>query len=388
MSIQSRRHTRALSAILYCVPLLDELLSSLPVITMPLIRTDLGLAYWQIGLLWTLASAAGLVFDPLINLLSDRRSKRVPVVGGLVGLACAYALIGTAEGYGMLLAGEFIGYVAGTAAVGIAQTALIDADPGNEARTMTRWTTLAAVGDLLAPLAIGAALAWPLGWRTLFWVAAALWLAAGLIALPQRFPAPAAPSEGDDAPFHPLHELRAAVQTPLLLRWLGIAFAASMMDEIFLGFTALFLADRVQVDAAGISLIITAQMAGGLLSLGLLNRLVGRVAPQRLLAWSAVLVLVGVAALLIFRQPVGAAVALAGVGAGAAIWYPLAKGEAYALLPGRSGAVQAVDSLLGIGEVALPLVVGVVAQHYGITAGVGVLGLAPLLVLLLLPARR
>src|SRR5690606_29046791 len=76
---------------------------------------------------------------------------------------------------------------------------------------------------------------------------------------------------------------------------------------------------------------------------------------------------------------------LALIGFGAATWYPIAKSGAYATLPGRSGTVRALVSLGAPFEIGLPLLIGAVAEGWGIQAGISVLLLAPALVLLLLP---
>jgi hypothetical protein len=64
-------------------------------------------------------------------------------------------------------------------------------------------------------------------------------------------------------------------------------------------------------------------------------------------------------------------------------WYPLAKAEAYKLLPGRSGTVRALFSLGTPLDVALPSIIGFIAGAFGIIIGVGSLMLAPVLILVL-----
>jgi hypothetical protein len=82
------------------------------------------------------------------------------------------------------------------------------------------------------------------------------------------------------------------------------------------------------------------------------------------------------------------ALALFLIGAGVTGWYPIAKGQAYTLFPGRPGMVRTLISLGGPFEIALPGIVGLIAGTFGIEAGVAVLGTAPLLILLLLPGTR
>ncbi|HEV2583560.1 MAG TPA: MFS transporter, partial [Ktedonobacteraceae bacterium] len=172
--------------------LLDELLAGFFVIGLPLSRQQLGLSYGQIGLIFSVAALAGMVFDPVINLLSDRGSKRWWILGGLCGLVIADILAGSIATFPVLLVAWALGYTSGGAAIGLSQAALIDGAPGESTRTMTRWTMVSGVGDLLSPLAVTTILAAGLGWTGLCLISAGLWLAVALVILPQRFPRPGA----------------------------------------------------------------------------------------------------------------------------------------------------------------------------------------------------
>jgi fucose permease len=242
------------------------------------------------------------------------------------------------------------------------------------------------VGDLLSPATVALVAALSLGWRPLFWLATLVWLVAVAVLWRQRFPRPVATPDDEDA-LSLLAGLRTALSTPHLLRWTAIALFASMLDEVFLGFAGLYLQNALGAVPVAISLALGAQMVGGLATLVVLDRVAVRWQPERLVAAVAVVTLAGVVMLLSTRSIVLAAAALFVIGAGAAGWYPIAKAQAYALLPGRSGTVRAVEDLGAPFEVALPLVVGALADRFGITAGMSVLGLAPLLVLLVLPRR-
>lgn len=371
---------------LICFPLLDELVSGLPVVAMPLLRDDLALSYTQVGLIFTVGQIVGLVFDPLMNLLSDRANKRWLVLLGMLGSALGYGLIAVAPYFAALLIAFSLISIAGTTALDMAQATLIDGDLAAASRTMTRWTIAGGIGDLMTPLLIAGALALGLGWRPLFWVAALLWLAMATVVWPQRFPkASHAHDTPDQAMPRPLASLREALANPRLLRWAGITTVTSMLDEIFLGFAALYLTDVIGVHVATASLLLGGQTIGGLLGLFALERLLGRVRRERLLFGASLLTLASAVVLLAVRWLPATALALFGIGVSASCWYPLAAAAAYETLPGRSGTVRAVKSLGASFEIVLPLVVGAVAQRWNVTAGLGVLCLAPVFVLLLLP---
>ncbi|MCM8748965.1 hypothetical protein NET02_07410 [Thermomicrobiaceae bacterium CFH 74404] len=83
-------------------------------------------------------------------------------------MAFGFGLIALAPGPGLLFLAMAVIYPAGGAAVGLAQATLVDIYPEDTARTMTRWTISAAIGDLLGPVVVASVLAAGLGWRPLF----------------------------------------------------------------------------------------------------------------------------------------------------------------------------------------------------------------------------
>jgi FSR family fosmidomycin resistance protein-like MFS transporter len=377
--------------LLLAAPLADELFWSLPVLALPLLRGDLGLTYAQAGLLFTVGELSALLFEPPLNLLSDRRSKRAPVLLGLLTLAAGSLLAGGATSYLAMLAAFALLYPASGAAVGLAQATLIDGDLEGAPRTMTRWTLSASVGDLLGPPLVAAALAAGLGWRPLFWVAAAGW--AGFAAALWRRSFPTPPREDTDpepaAGEGKLTALQRMLRSPGLLRWVAVVLLSSALDEIFLAWTALYLGEAVGLAPAAVSLAVGAGVAGSAVGLFALDRLLGRASPGRLVRATTLLASVGVAALLFANSAWAASVSLFAVGLGASSWYPLGQAGAYAALPGRSGAVRALMGVLGAPfGLALPAVVGLTSDRFGVGAGLALLSLAPLCVLAVAPGSR
>ncbi len=338
---------------LLSVELWGELISGFPVVGLPLLRDQLGLSYEQVGLLFSVGALTAMILEPIMNLLSDRGSKRWWVIGGLLGLAIGFALMGTVHTFGLLLLAFALSQPADDAAVGLAQAALIDFAPKQSARTMTHWTLMGSVGDLLSPLAVTTLVAFQLGWSALCWLATALWLALALVVILQRFPRSTDTANTDDKPPSTTiwQNLREALSDRVLLRWGAISLVTSMLDEVFLGFAGLYLRDVLHASKTAVGLVLAVGMVGTLLSLLLLS------------------------------------LALFVIGFGAASWYPIAKAAAYTRHPGRSGTVRAVIGLGAPFEVALPGIVGFVAGRFGILAGIGLLGLAPLFVLLLVPKK-
>lgn len=252
---------------------------------------------------------------------------------------------------------------------------------------MTRWTLLSSIDDFLAPIVVVVIVSIHAGWTGLCWIAASICLLVALIVSSRRFPQPLVTINDEETtsqrPFFP--GLREAVRDPILLRWAALTTIPTMVDEVFLVFAALYLRDVVHVSQEAVGFIIAIHTAGALLGIFVLDRfLLKRGSPHQLLTWLSLLVLVGMICLLSFHQLWVATFALFVIGLGASGWYPLAKGQAYRRLPGRTGTVRAIISLFAALDVALPGVVSVIADRYGILVGLEFLGLAPVLMLLLL----
>lgn len=379
--------------LLLCMGLLDELLTGFPTIALPLLRDRLGLSYVQVGFLFTAAVLAGMVIDPFVNLWSDRGSKKPWILGGLVLVAATTLLMGHLVNYPLLLLAFMIWYPANGAGVGLAQAVLIDFSPADGARTMTRWTMLSSVGDFLSPLVVAAFVAVGFGWSELCWLAAACWLGAAVLLSPLRFPRPGVSSEDEEAEDTKPSlwaNLREALRDPLLLRWSALSLIPGMLDEVFLGFVALYLRDVLRLDEAMIAFILTLHMVASFLGLFLLDRVLKRrkLAAVPALFWLSLVTLLGVVVLLFFHALWAALVALTVISFCCAGWYPLAQAEAYAQRPSNSGLVRVVIGFGAPFEMVLPGVVGLVSASFGVLAGLGVLGLAPVLMLVLLPYRH
>jgi predicted MFS family arabinose efflux permease len=378
--------------ILLSMGLLDELITGIPVIALPLLRDRFGLSYEQVGLLFTVAALSGMLIEPFINLLSDRRAQKPWILWGLLLLAGSSVLMGTSNSYALLLLAFIVSYPAGGAAIDLSQAVLIDAAPDDGARTMTRWTLLSSIGDSLAPLVVTTFVALHLGWTELCWLATVLWLVTALLLAPLRFPTYSKDLEAhkDSEETSIWANLREALHDPLLLRWSALTVIPTMLDEVFLSFVVLYLHDVWHVSETIIAIIIALQMLASFAGLFLLERLLKSrpIVPTRLLTWLALATLIGVIGLLFMHVLWLVIVALLVISASCAGWYPLAKSEAYARKPANTGVVRAIIGLASPFDMILPGVIGIICANFGILTGLGVLGCAPVLMLLLLPRQR
>lgn len=381
------------SRLLLCMGLIDELVTGIPFVAVPLLRDRLGLSYTQVGLLFTIAALSGTLLEPLITLFSNNRSKKPWILSGLLLLTFTFSIIGNITTYLLLILTFAIAWPAVGMAVGLSQAALIDAAPGEEARTMTRWTLLSGIGDFLSPLIVAVFVTLHMGWTQLCWLAAGCWLSAALLLAPLRFPIRSVRVETEEEREEATSLwdcLREALRDPLLLRWAVLAIIPTMLDEVFLSFVTLYLRDVLHISEASIASILVVQMVASFVSLFLLDRFLKErdLHVVRLLVWLALGTLVGVLGLLFVHTLWLVIVSLFIISFSCAGWYPLAQAAAYARKPAHSGVVLTVIGLGAPFDMLLPGIIGLVSARFGVLVGLGVLGLAPILMLLLLPYRQ
>lgn len=363
----------------------DEIVAGFSVVGLPLIRNQLHLSYTQIGLLLGIGGFSALLLEPVIDLLSDRTSRRHWILGGLAIVVASFVLAGSAGNFLLLLLAFALIDPSASTALGQSQAALIAHNPYESTRTMTHWTIAAGIGDLLSPLVVGMLVSFHQSYTTLFYLGALLWFLPAIVMYRQRFPAEANKQVEDNAAeVSLLAGFREALHHLQLLRWAMLTIIPTMMDEVLLGFQTLYLHDVLQVSQLAISLIVALAMGSALLMLVLLDRvLLHRFSARQLLIYSSVFCLAGVISFLTVRSLWLTIPAMLLINSTAMLWYPVAKGQAYMTFPERTGTVRAVISLLGIPFVFLPTLTGLLANQFGIITALAFLGTAPLLMLAL-----
>jgi predicted MFS family arabinose efflux permease len=151
-----------------------------------------------------------------------------------------------------------------------------------------------------------------------------------------------------------------------------------LLDEILVVFASLHLRDDLGAGPAERSAVLAAFVVGGVAGLAVQQRLLARWSPRRLLA-AAGLPCAAVYLAWIAAPSVAASLVLMTlVGATAVPLYPLVAAQAYAALPGRSGAVNAAGHLFSPIEIPLPWLLGALADRWGVRAALLVLVLQPI----------
>ena len=347
----------------------------MPVAGAPDIERGLGLSHTGTALVVFVGPGAiALVVEPLLFLLADRYPRRWFVRGGLAAMAVGSVIAALAPGPVVLAGALTLWGVASGIAVALAQGTLVDRWPELRARTMARWSLLSLVGDLGAPVLLGALAG---DWRTGFFVAAAV-LAVWTLLMLRPFPDAPATEDDDEAPAPLLAALRDALTDRTLVLWLFGVALCDLLDEILVVFASLHLRNDLGAGTTVQSITIGAFVLGGVAGLFVLDQLLKH-RSERFLLIAAGLACAGTYALWLAAPTAWLAVVLiVPVGATAATLYPLAAARAYARRPGQSGSVLAASHLFTPLGLALPWLIGMVADRAGLTIALALLVVQPL----------
>jgi len=343
----------------------------------PDVQGEFGLGYGTaVLLLFGLPQLASFVLEPPIFLLADRVPRKPIVVGGLALLGACFVVAGATASLPVFALALAVAGPAGGAGVSLAQATLVDARPDERERILARWALMGTLGDLATPLLLAGLALLAMGWREAFLIAGSLFLAYAAALLPCPFPTIGEP-DGMEPP--PLRDtIRAALRSRRLLSWLlGVALCG-MLDETLVAFAALRL-EALGADTAQRSLVLFCFMAGALAGLLAAERMLDASAnPLRLLRRACALCAAFYLTWLLATGLMASALLLAGVGFFAAPLYPIAKAQAYRALPGQSGLVVASGQLFAPLELAVPLVLGLLADRFGLIVALTLLIAQPL----------
>ncbi len=361
---------------------LDELASGVPIIAAPDIRRELDASYTATSFMLLAAPMLfGCLLEPPLVLWLERFRRRRVLVATLIvaallclGLACASSFWAFSLAFGL--------WAVSAGVSGALAEALLVSSTDEPERALSRVGLAGMLGDFGAPLLMAAVVALGGSWRAAIALVALVYLtqavALGLAALPGDHDA------GDDEPSERLLDaLRAATKKPWLWIWLGAAALCCLLDETLVAFGSLMLRDELGFDARLQSAVFGAFAAGGALGLAISDRWLARVSPLRVLLISALGCLATYVAWMAARSApliFGLSILL---GAFAAPLHPIASARAYLSHASRPTLVAALAQIMVPFEVIAPLLVGVVADRFGILVALALLAVQPLSLALL-----
>jgi MFS family permease len=372
--------------LLLAVGFLDELASGLPSAGANLVRRDFELDHTALALLVLVMPQLGALLEAPLIALADRWPRKRAIAAGLAGMAasllgCAWAKDAIVFGAAFALYGPAAGV-----ADGFAQASLMDAEPDHRERRMTEWALAGYLGDLAAPLSIGAVRLLGASWRMAFvlgamvlLVAALGTLAAGRAREGRSGLAVERSESGDESEpaFSTTAAIRVALRDRVLLAWLAGAVLTSLLDETLATFAVVLVRERFGAGALAETTLLSGFTVAGALSLAFTDRLLRTRSPMPILAWSSIACALCLVAWLTAGSLPAAVLAFAAVGAFAAPLYPIAKAQAFRALPERAGLVNAIGALFLPFDLAAPLVIGAIADRAGLQFALLLLLLQP-----------
>ncbi len=379
---------------LLVIEFLDELVYGTREAAWPLIRDDLGLTYWQVGLLLGMPNVIASLIEPVIGILGDVWKRRALVLGGGIFFALAALLTAVSGNFWVFMLASIIFAPASGALVTLSQAALMDDEPERHEQNMARWTFAGSIGVVAGPLALGAAVWIGIGWRGMYTLFGMLTFLVVASAWRFRFPAGArdpegsAPPEGETSPLWFRAGLRsalAALRRREVLRWLTLLEFSDLMLDVLLGFLALYMVDVVHVSPAQAGIAVAVWTGFGLLGDFLLIPLLERVRGLAYLRVSVLVELLLYPLFLIVPSLWAKLAVLALLGLFNSGWYAILQGKLYSSMPGQSGTVMTVGNIFGLWASLIPVGLGALGERWGLGTAMWALLLGPIVLFIGLP---
>ena len=170
-----------------------------------------------------------------------------------------------------------------------------------------------------------------------------------------------------------------------MVRWLILLEFSDLMLDVLLGFLALYMVDVAKVTPAQAGAAVAVWTGVGLLGDFLLIPLLERIRGLDYLRVSVVAELILFPAFLLVPAPWIKFVLLGLLGLFNSGWYAILQAALYTAMPGQSGTALAVKNVSGLVGGLIPLVLGLVAQRFGLPAAMWLLLAGPLVLLAGLP---
>jgi FSR family fosmidomycin resistance protein-like MFS transporter len=349
----------------------------------PLIRSDLGLSYVEVGLLLAVPHIFASLLEPPLGLLGDAWDRRALVRMGGLAFVGGLLLIAASDGFVPMLLALMLVFPASGAFVSLSQATLMDTDPERHELNMARWVLAGSIGVVAGPIVLTAAGSVGLGWRATFAAIAGVGAIAVVLAWP--LPMGRSGSANGGSVVRALGEagrdaLR-ALRRRDVLRWLALLNFSDLMLDVLHGFLALYFVDVMGATGARAAFAIVVYTGVGLVGDALMIPLLRRVDGVRYLRVSAAAMLVVFPVFLLLDDGMAKLALLAAVGMLNAGWYSILKGRLYSAMPGQSATVMALDSLSGVVGGLLPLSVGIIAHRYGLDSAMWLLAAGPVALL-------
>lgn len=339
----------------------------------------LGLSPGPLGLALFVGAVASILAMASLGWTTDRLGRRASIVTFGCATGLGIAALASVGGYVALLAALILLYAASGLYDVAINAAAVDLENASRRRFMAVLHAGFSGGGVAGALSAGALLTAGAGFRLVYLVPLVLLSAVVVAVATTRFPAPERrPQNGEKAVVLDLWRslpllLIAAIATLGLLsegemeHWSGIYLRQT------LGFSAL-------LGGSGVAVFYAAMAAGRLGAAWT----IGRFGNRRTLLGAGLFTAGGMALALATREPFLVVVGFLVVGLALSAVVPIAFSVAGDLAPGRAGAAISVVTTLGYGGFLMgPVLVGGLAELFGLRLALGAIAVAGALIFIL-----
>ncbi len=373
------------------IEFLDELIFGVCETAWPFIRNDLHLSYTQIGLALSLPGFIAAFIEPFIGILGDVWKRRTLILFGGALFTISLFTTSASTSFFLLLISFILFNPASGAFVTLSQANLMDSDTARHEQNMARWTFAGSLGVLTGPILLGAFVHFGLGWRGTFALLASFSALCLLLAI-QRIPRDAnihAPFPSFRSVFEGFRAAFSVLKRREVWRWLLLLEFADLMLDVLLSYLALYFVDVAQVTESQAGIAITIWLALGLLTDFLFIPYIDRQPnSMKYLRLTAALELAAFSIFLVVPGFIPKLIAIVFVNLFNTGWYPILQGRLYSSLPGQSASIMAIGSVTAPFAKILPLLIGLLADRFGLGIAIWVLLLGPLALLIGLPRNN
>lgn len=378
----TQQRLRRWALLLLFIGFLDEFLYGAWEAALPLIRTDIGLSYQQIGLLISIPALFSVALEPFLFILSDAWNRKRIMLGGAVGFTAGLLMTAAAQTFGVMMAAFAILFPSSGAFVAVSQGALVDDGSGRQEKQMARWALAGALGVVLGPALIWLALQVGVGWREIFAGCAVLLILAGIAVAAFRIEQPKPQGTITSMLRAGFGDVWQAAKQGNVQRWLVLLQISNLLLDVMIGFLALYFVDVVAVTEAQAAVAIIVVSVVGLVGDAIVLRLLEHVRGITVLRISAFAALFIFASFLLIPGYIPKLVILGLLSLSTSGWYAILQAQLYSALPGRSGTTLTLTTLSYTFTGLMPLILGVVAQQANLTAAMWLLIAGPVVLII------
>lgn len=372
------------------IEFIDELVFGVSETAWPLIRDDLNLTYTQIGLLLSLPGIIAAFIEPFIGILGDVWRRRLLILGGGILFTASLFITSSSYSFLILLFSFILFFPSSGAYVSLSQANLMDSDESRHEQNMARWTFAGSLGVVTGPLLLGLFVYLGLGWRGTYALLASLSALSLIVAF--RY----LPADKKNTPFPSFAEVfdgfKAAFQAlkrKEVWRWLLLLEFADLMLDVLFSFLALYFVDVAHVTETQAGIAVMVWLVMGLITDFLFIPYVDKQKDTvQFLRRTAILNAIAFIAFMLVPGFIPKILLVILVNLFNTGWYPILQGRLYSSLPGQSASLMAIGAVTTPLAKSLPLIIGILADQFGLQTAMWILLLGPIALLIGLPRKK